>query len=150
MKKCLILLLILKLTLEAMAWDVVLANQTDLYQYFNLVRCLSANEPTSNTTIGLDHDNILCLGITAQDPDQARYVFRRCYKTYANKTMMFYNVNNPDENVIQPVHITETLDGHEMFKNCERPRFPGTRDIESLQANNFQLSSNTIFSVYGL
>ncbi|CCH46433.1 putative secreted protein [Wickerhamomyces ciferrii] len=142
------LLLVLKLALGAMAWDMVLSNQTDLYQYFNLVRCLAANEATSNTTIGLDRGNILCLDITAQDPDQARYVFDYCWNKYANKTMTLHSINNPDEDIIQPVHITETLNGHEMFKNCSRPRFIGTaRDIE-YQTNHFQLSSKTVFSGY--
>ncbi|CCH46431.1 putative secreted protein [Wickerhamomyces ciferrii] len=134
MMNCIQFLLVLKLTLGAMAWDVVLANQTDLYQYFNLVRCLSANEPTSNTTIGLDHDNIPCLNITAQDPDHASFVFDYCWSKYTNKTMTLHSINNPDENIIQPIHITETLNGHEIFKNCSRPRFIGTRD--------------TIFSAY--
>ncbi|CCH46434.1 putative secreted protein [Wickerhamomyces ciferrii] len=135
---CLVaLLLVLKLALGAMAWDVVLANQTDLYQYFNLVRCLAANEPTSNTTIGLDHDNILGFDITAQNPDHASFVFGYCWNNYANKTMTIHSINNPDEDIIQPVHIKETLDGHEMFKNCSRPRFNGARKFKRSKYSNY-------------
>ncbi|CCH46432.1 putative secreted protein [Wickerhamomyces ciferrii] len=135
MKNSLLFFLILKLALGAITWEMVLSNQTDLYQYFNLVRCLAANEPTSNSTIGLDHDNILSIDTTTQDPDHASFVFGYCWKNYGR--ILLHHTNNNSENyIIQPIHITETLDGHEMFKYCRRGGRVSARD--------------TTFSGYGL
>ncbi|CCH45596.1 putative secreted protein [Wickerhamomyces ciferrii] len=116
--------LLSSLTIGAFAWDIVESNQTDAYQYLNLVRCLNSNEPTSNTTVGLDSDDILFFNINAKDSNHSTYVFDRCLDEYANSTLIHYIINgDQNETMINATHISQIQNGSELFSNCGKPNF---------------------------
>ncbi|CCH45598.1 putative secreted protein [Wickerhamomyces ciferrii] len=119
---CLTLVVLLKFTLGIFAWDIVHSNQTEDHQYLNLVRCLAANEPTSNTTVGLDSNGILSFNIITSDTNHSDYVYNRCWNENANSTLTHFVINgSQNETFTNATHVSKVQDGHEMFGISRNP-----------------------------
>ncbi|CCH45601.1 hypothetical protein BN7_5184 [Wickerhamomyces ciferrii] len=92
------------------------------YQYLNFARCLTANAPSSNTTVGLDPSGFLFFNINTTNPDHSTYVFRRCRREYAESILAVCGKNGSrNRTMINATHISNVQNGSDLFLNCAKP-----------------------------